>query len=54
MTPIWSRLSPSVRTDYDTGIDFAVACVRREGNFPYFVSATTALQHVVRPLVRDP
>lgn len=54
MTPIWSRLCPSVRTDYDTGIDFAVVCVRELNNFPDFVSATTALQHLVRPLVRDP
>ena len=54
MTPIWSRLCPSVRTDYDVGIDFAVVCVRDPGNFPDFVSSATALQHVVRPLVRDP
>lgn len=54
MSPGWIRLCPSVRTDYDIGIDFAVTCVRREGNFPYFVSATTALQNLVQPLVRDP
>ena len=50
----WSLLCSSVRTDYDTGIDFAVTCARDPGNFPDFVSVTTALQHFVRPLVRDP
>ena len=51
---LWSLLCSSVRTDFDTGIDFAVTCVRDAGNFPDFVSVTTELQHVVRPLVRDP
>lgn len=54
MSPIWNRLCPSVRTDYDTGIDFAVFCIRDEGNFPDLISATTALQQKIRPLVRDP
>ncbi len=53
MSP-WSRLCPTVRTDYDIGIDFAVVCVREPRNFPDFVSATTAGQHLVRPLVSDP
>ena len=54
MSPIWSRLCPSVRTDYDVGIDFAMACARSEGKFPYFASSSTALQHAARELVRDP
>ncbi len=54
MSPGWIRLCPVVRPDFDTGIDFAVVCVRREGNFPYFVSSTVALQNLVRPLVSDP
>ena len=54
MSPIWSRLCPSVRTDYDIGIDFAVVCAREVGRFPDFASSSTALQHFARELVRDP